>query len=186
MFRRRPFRRGIRRAIAPRRQAALRRLQKAHQLMAEGSFNEAGKIFEALASAAAKRGVPRAPQLFLQAGGAALKADDHDHGVALFTRGLHLMEKMGQFHRLPAASRRVLDELQAFGLHNEREAMENEINQALAQQGLSLSSATQPQKGRLPGKCPQCAGIVHPREVDWIDDTTANCDYYGSILEVNL
>jgi len=186
MFRRRPFRRGIRRPVAPRRQAALRRLQKAHQLMAEESFNEAGKIFEELASAAAKRGIPRAPQLFLQAGDAALKAGDHAHGVALFTRGLHLMEKMGQFQRLPTASQRVLDELQAIGLQDEHEAMENEINLALTQRGLSLSSATPPQKRRLPGKCPQCGGIVHPQEIDWIDDTTAYCDYCGSILEESL
>jgi hypothetical protein len=183
MFRRRPFRRGIRRPVTPRRDAALRRLQKAHQLLAEGSYKEASLIFKDLAEAAERRGIPRAPQLFLQAGNAALKGGEPKHAVALVTHGLHLMARMGQYRRLPVATRRVLDELQEHGLQDEREALEKEMQQILAKQELSLTSIPQTQKPRLPTKCPQCGGIIRPQEVEWIDDRSASCDYCGSILE---
>jgi hypothetical protein len=183
MFRRRPFRRRPPRSVPPRRQAAIARLQRAHQLMSEGSFKEAGSIFEELAVGAARRRIPRAPQLHLQAGNAFIKAEDHEHGIELLRRGLHLMERMGQYRRLPAVSQRILDELEAAGLTEERDALQKEIEQMLSQRGLSLSAIARQKKPKLPGKCPQCGGTVHPQEVEWIDETTASCDYCGSILE---
>jgi hypothetical protein len=183
MFRRRPLRRRFTGPVPPRRRAALKRLQRAHQLMSEGSFKEAGRIFEELAEGAAKRRIPRAPQLFLQAGQAFIKAGEHPHGIELLRRGLHLMERMGQYRRLPAASQRVLAELEALGFTEEREALETEIQEMLSQHGISLSATSQQEKPRLPGKCPQCGGTVHPQEVEWIDERTASCDYCGSILE---
>jgi hypothetical protein len=183
MFRRRPFRRRVPGPVPARRRAGLERLQRANQLMSEGSFNEAGRIFEELAAGAARMRIPRAPQLFLQAGNAMIKAGEIDHGITLLGRGFHLMERMGQYQRLPVASQRVLNELESLGLDQEREALEKEIQQLLAQKGLSLSAETQHHKPRLPGKCPQCGGTVHPNEVEWIDERTASCDYCGSILE---
>ncbi len=183
MFRRRPLRRRIRRTIPPGRRGALERLQRANQLMSDGSFNEAGRIFEELAAGAARMRIPRAPQLFLQAGNAFIKAGEIDHGIDLLRRGLHLMDRMGQYRRLPIAAQRVLTELESMGLDQEREALDQEIQQLLTQKGLSLSMETQQQKPRLPGKCPQCGGTVHPNEVEWIDERTASCDYCGSILE---
>lgn len=183
MFRRRPLRRRFTGRVPPRRRAALKRLQRAHHLMSEGSFREAGKIFEELAQGAAKRNLPRAPQLFLQAGQAFIKAGEHQDGVELLRRGLHLMARMGQFRRLPAVSQRVFGELEALGMSEEREALEKEIQEMLSQRGISLSAITQEEKPRLPGKCPQCGGTVHPQEVEWIDERTASCDYCGSILE---
>lgn len=183
MFRRRPFRRRVPGGIPPRRQAAMARLQRAHQLMSEGSFKEAGTIFEELALGAARRRLPRAPQLHLQAGNAFIKAGEHEHGIDLLRRGLNLMEKMGQHRRLPAVSKRILDELHTSGLTEERDALEKEIEQMLSQRGMSLSVEAQEKKPKLPGKCPQCGGTVHPQEVEWIDDTRATCNYCGSILE---
>jgi hypothetical protein len=151
--------------------------------MAEGSYKEASIIFKDLAEAAERRGIPRAPQLFLQAGNAALKNAESKHAVVLVTHGLHLMAKLGQYRRLPVATKRVLDELQEHGLQDERDALEKEMQQILAQQELSLTLIPQTQKPRLPVKCPQCGGVVHPQEVDWIDDRSASCDYCGSILE---
>jgi hypothetical protein len=153
--------------------------------MAEGSFIEASRIFEELASAAVKRGIPRAPQLYLQAGNATLKTGEYAPAISLFLRGLHLMDEMGQIRRLPAASQRVLDEFHSLGLEDEYKALESEIIQLLTRRNLNLPSTAPPKKDRLPGKCPQCGGIVHPQEVDWIDSTKASCDYCGSILEAS-
>jgi hypothetical protein len=95
------------------------------------------------------------------------------------------MDKLGQIRRLPAASQRVLDELGALGLEDERETLEQEISQLLAKRNLDLSAVTSAKQGRLPTNCTQCGGIVHPKEIEWIDDTTACCDYCGSVLEAS-
>jgi hypothetical protein len=155
-------------------------------MMAQGSYQEARMIFEELANGAAQRGIPRAPQLFLRAGESALKAGEQGPAVELFTRGLRLMAELGQTHRLPAVSRRVLDELQSAGLKEECEALEKEISQLLASVDMEIATSSPQRKRRLPGKCPQCGGIVHPQEVEWIDESTASCDYCGSILELAL
>jgi hypothetical protein len=151
--------------------------------MSEGSYKEAGRIFEELAAGAARRRIPRAPQIHLQAGNAFIKAGDHEHGIELLRRGLHLMERMGQHHRLASASKRILDGLETSGLTKEHDEMKKEIEQMLSQRGLSLSAVAEQKKPKLPAKCPQCGGTVHPQEVEWIDETTASCDYCGSILE---
>jgi hypothetical protein len=36
---------------------------------------------------------------------------------------------------------------------------------------------------KLPLKCPNCGGSVHPDELEWTDSRSAICDYCGSILE---
>jgi hypothetical protein len=183
MFRKRPFRRRIPHPIPAIRRAALKRLQRANQLMSEGSYAEAGRIYEELAIGAAGRRLPRAPGLFLQAGNAFLKSGESDHGIDLLRQGFQLMERMGQYHRLHVASQRVLNELGALNLTQERDMLNNEIQQLLSQHDLSFPVETQKLKPRLPGKCPQCGGTVHPNEVEWIDERTASCDYCGSILE---
>ena len=183
MFRRRPLRRRIPGPLPPRRQAALERLQRANRLMAEGSYSEAARIFEELATGAARMRIPRAPQLFLQAGNALIKAGEKDKGMDYLRRGLQLMERMGQYQRLPIASQRILNELKSMGLDKEYGFLEKEIQQLLKHRGLNLSMDTPQQKPRLPGKCPQCGGIVHPNEIEWIDDRSAACDYCGSIIE---
>jgi len=191
MFRRRPLRRRVfgplrpvaRGPIGPRQHPGLERLQNANQLMSEGSYDEAGGIFQELASAAVRMKIPRAPQLFLQAGNAFIQAGKQSHGIELFRKGLTLMGQMGQFRRLPAASQRVIQELEALGLKEEGEAIKAEVQGILSQQGLTFSAPSSPQKPRLPVKCPSCGGRVHPLEIEWIDEFTASCDYCGSILE---
>ena len=183
MFRRRPLRRRRPGVVPPRRQAAIERLQRANQLMAEESYSEAGRIFEELAAGALKMRLPRTPQLFLQAGNAFIKAGENEHGIELLRNGIQLMGQMGQYRRLPIVAQRVLNELKSMGLDKEHKILESEIQQIPSQKGLSLSMESHQNKPRLPGKCPQCGGTVHPNEIEWIDDRTASCDYCGSILQ---
>ena len=164
--------------------AALERLRQAHRWVEEGKFYDGAKLFYELAQGAAERRIPRAPQLFLQAGHAFLQAGEHERGMECLRRGLTMMVKMGQKRRLPFASQRILDTLTALGYEEESKKLEQEINQELGRFGLNLLAATEPTKrARLPVKCPQCGGTVHPQEVIWIDEQSATCDYCGSVLE---
>ncbi len=161
---------------------AMLRLQEAHALLARGEFVEAAHAFETLAGAAETLGLPRAANLHLQAGRAWVEAGQTGRGLQHLRRGLSLAAQMGQMARLPAVTARVLTELRARGLTVEAEALQREVQAALAAHGLSLASVAPAAEPRLPAKCPHCGGTVHPSEVEWSDPRSALCAYCGSLL----
>lgn len=190
-FRRRPFRRPvpprlIRRAARPPRPAARRaliRLQEAHALMAKGEFEQAGVILEDLATKAADRGIDRAPNLALQASRAWLEAGENERGIGLIRKALQYMHRVGQLRKLHTVSGRILSELRSRGLTQEAASIEAEIKEMLA--GVDISAFKPVHAGKpaqLPAQCPQCGGNVRRDEVEWIDATSAVCDYCGSVL----
>lgn len=163
-------------------QAVLARLQQAHQSMSQGEYLRAAEIFEALAAEGEPRRFPRTPAVYIQAGRARLLAGDAVRAAAHFEHGLMLLADFGRLRRLPIVAGRVLDEMRAGGLAGEADALETKVRQALARQGLALAPVAASKTTRLPAKCPHCGGTVHPQEVDWVDATSAACDYCGSIL----
>ncbi len=193
-FRRRPFRRRrppfsadrrFPRDIPPAAREALRQLKKAHELMDQNQPAEAAGIFDTLAKQAAKRGIPRAPQLFLQAGRAWIEAGEIESGVERLNTGLDLMVRMKQFRRLPVISQRILTELKERHLNDQAATFEAKMNDLLATYGLSLAVVSSgAHKPRLPAKCTYCGGNVVPDEVEWFDNQQASCAYCGSLLEV--
>ncbi|UCF62038.1 MAG: hypothetical protein JSV37_04940 [Anaerolineaceae bacterium] len=189
-FRRRPFRRRRRPFLADRRRpppaarAALRQLKQAHELMDQNQPAEAAIIFDTLAEKGAKRLIPRAPQLYLQAGRAWIVAGEIERGMERLDTGLDLMVQMKQLRRLPVVSQRILTELKDHGLTDQAMVFEVKINDLFATYGLSLAAAsTGAQKPRLPAKCTYCGGNVLPDEVEWFDNQQASCTYCGSLLE---
>jgi hypothetical protein len=170
--------------VAPAGGAALARLQQANRLLAEGRPAEAAAIFAELADQAASLGIPRSSQLHLQAGRAWMLAEERTPGLERLVLGLRTMAEMGQVDRLPRVTRRILAELLARG-------MEDEANEIRARMLASLPSGAldsaepptpSPSRGRLPSKCPHCGGTVVADSVEWIDGTSAICDYCGSVL----
>jgi hypothetical protein len=156
----------------------------AHKLLETEEYAHAGAVFEELSVAALRRGIPRAPQLYLQAGRAYLKAGNVQKGMELLIKGLRTMAKMGQVNRLPIVSRRILNGLRELGMTSEHQTLEGEINQLLTKMDLSLHSEEKmPTTAKLPPKCPYCGGTVHPDEVDWINEHAATCDFCGSVIE---
>ena len=195
MFRRRipPRRRRFppgprpRRPQAPAARAALKQLQLAHRLMAQGKPAEAAPILESLADRAEARGIERAPQLNLQAGRAWLEAGEAEHAVSRLRKGLQMMHRMSQWHRLAAASPRVLADMRRHNLMEEAAALEAELKEMLAQGGLTMGSPPVAARAhRLPAKCPYCGGNVMPDEAQWLEDGRAVCDYCGSLLEAQV
>ena len=184
--RRRPLPPGWRhpRDLPPAARKALRRLKRANELMAHGQAAQAAAIFDKLAEDASKHGIPRAPQLYLQAGRAWIEAGEVEKSIQRLQTGLILMGRMGQFRRLPVVSHRVLTEMRNLGLTEQAEAIEDEIQGILATHGLSLATAFSPgRQPSLPAKCNYCGGNVMPNEADWIDEHHASCVYCGSILD---
>ena len=152
--------------------------------MAQGQPAQAAAIFDQLAEDASKHGIPRAPQLYLQAGRAWMEAGEIEQSIQRLQTGLNLMERMGQLRRLPIVGHRVLNEMRNRGLTEQAKAMEDEIQAILGKHGLSLTTDFRPRSHpRLPAKCNYCGGNVIPNEVDWIDEHYASCVYCGSILD---
>ncbi len=175
-----------RRALQARNRPGLQRLKLAHKLMESKKYSQAGIIFEELGVAALGRGIPRAPQLFLQAGRAQLLAGAATHRTDLLIKGTRLMSKMWQADRLPIISRRILSELREFSMDQEYRMLESEFSRLLSELDLKIArNDTVKSQGRLPSKCPYCGGTVHPNEVDWINSHSATCDYCGSFVEIN-
>lgn len=165
----------------------INRLRSAHQLYDMGNFFDAAVVFEELASLAESRSRPRAPQLLLQAGRAYAKAGEHKTGYDLLLRGLRLMAERGQQRRLIATSARILRAMEGQGDHKQATKLKRAIDQLMDEYGLEIPpTSPSPARPKLPPKCPQCGGSVHPDEVKWHSDQTAVCVYCGSILEPQL
>jgi hypothetical protein len=184
MFRRRFLPPRFRRPLHPAGQRALLRLQEAHRLLSEGNAAAAATIFEDLADQAAARAIPRAPQLCLQAGRAWILAGDLERGLGRLKLGLQMMARMGQTGRLPQVAGRVIAELRGRGLADQAAEVEEHVRALLP--GLALpsrpSASVAPER-RLPPKCPYCGGNVVPDSIEWADETSALCDYCGSVLQ---
>jgi tetratricopeptide (TPR) repeat protein len=190
-FRRRPLRRPIRRAILrraarpprPAARQALRRIREANALLARGEYAKAALIFEELANKAADRGIERTPNLALQSARAWLEAGETERAMQMIRMALEFMHRTGQLRKLHHMSGRILSELRSHGLTKEAAAIEAEIKEMLA--GVDISQFQPVQVGKpanLPAQCPQCGGNVRRDEVEWIDATSAACDYCGSVI----
>jgi len=170
--------RGFRRSLRPGGPAA--RLRRAHQAMADRQFAAAAAEYLALAEAAQLRGLPQGAPLLIAAGMAAVEGGDADRGVEHILRGLDEFRRRGQVRRLALAARRIGGELRSRGYPSIADRIESQVPGG----GIELTAEPSAEAVRLPAKCPQCGGSVHPEEVDWADPRSAICDYCGSILPV--
>ena len=153
-------------------------LIKSNQLLASGHYLEAAEGFEDLADAAMARGGRRAPQLYLQAGRARLLAGQGAAAMPLLDRGLRLFAAGGAMLRLERAGRRIVGELKATGMDQEAETIKAMLAEFGAQTAERLKEdAAAPSRPSLPTHCPSCGAPVHPAEVEWLSDDTAECEY---------
>lgn len=161
------------------------RLQQANVWMGQGEFGRAAETFVELGEQAQAHGLPRAPQLFLQAGRAYLMEGKNEAAVSCMRQGLRLMARLGQVGRLPRVARHVLEDLRSRGLHQEAGQLQSELATLVPGIDLTLVSSAPPVTAhrRLPAKCPFCGGTVHPQTVEWIDENSATCDYCGSVVQ---
>jgi hypothetical protein len=156
--------------------------------MAEGAYAPAASLFAELGEDAAVRGGPRAPQFTLQAGRAWILAGETAQGYDRLKQGLTLMAETGQIARLPAVASRVLEEMQGRGLSSEAQALRAHLDKLVP--GVDIPAhpprpawlATTNAR-RLPPKCPYCGGNVNPESVDWLNESSAACEYCGSTLQ---
>lgn len=181
MFRRRPIGRRPRRPGGQ--GEAL--LNRAHRLMAAGDYLQAAVIFERLAQGAVRRGIPRAPFLFIQAGQAYLEGGEKPKGFTLVKHGLQLLADAGRWDELYKVGHRTLAALEEKGFSEEKVRLAAWLETVLPEDSARVAALKPKMAARhpvLPTQCPSCGGLVDPDAVNWRDDVTAECLFCGSMI----
>ena len=151
-------------------------LQRANQLMASGDHAGAARAYSELARGAESRFPQRAPLLFMAAGRAALYSGQTQAGMEHLRHGLSLLSAQGRIPRMRAFGQRAIDELRTRDLNAEADEIAGLLN-AYHPKDIPPAPTKRP---ILPTHCPACGGAVHPDEVEWLDDVSAECAYCGS------
>jgi hypothetical protein len=174
---RRMFRRQMRKAFAPNIPPIL---QEANLAFDKGEYGRAAELFEQIAQGADARGGPRAPLFLLQAGRSHIYAGQSALGMPPLKRGLELLAQRKQFGRLHRAGQRAITELKERGLTKEATEIQAVLDPSWPSIVATEQRPSPAQRPRLPTHCPQCGAALVPDEVDWLDESTAECAYCGS------
>jgi hypothetical protein len=167
---------------------AASQLIEANRLFAAGEYVRAALLFEQLALSARR---PRnAAHLFVQAGRAHLLAGKVGQAMLFFRRGLNLLAERRRWRSAHHLGQSVIQELRERGHTQQADELTAWLNgqpaPELDEGEPDVPIARQPvapvRPPRLPTKCPSCGGAVDPRDVEWVDDSTVECDYCGSLI----
>jgi hypothetical protein len=152
-------------------------LRNANMLFESGQFSEAAPILENLANLSRQQGIPRAPFLFVRAARAFIFAGQPQRGVQLFQTAFEILASVGGAALLFPAAHRLIEELTELG-HPKEAAGIREI--VLGAPGWDATPSPAPHQSPLPTHCPNCGAGIRSDEVQWIDESTAECTYCGS------
>jgi len=159
-------------------------LNQAHMLEASGQHREAAIQLDQLTALAVEHGMAdRAGNLSLQAGRAYVESGDAKNGLARVEQGLRYLIQAGREHRAENAFSAAVSALRARGMNAEANALEKAYPNLHA---ASQEESEPAPHGRLPTKCSNCGGPMHPNDIDWIDDQTAECPYCGSPVRAEV
>ncbi len=153
-------------------------LRRANQLMSTGDFAGAAGALEQLARAAEARGGPRAPFFYVQTGRALLMAGQIAPAMDNLQRGLGLFATRGQFGKVAGFGNRLVAELNQRNYKREAGTLTDYIR-TLAP-NFSVGGAGSSKHPPLPTTCRGCGAPIHPDEVEWIDEITAECAFCGT------
>lgn len=182
MFRRpfRPMRRAVMRPINP---ADLEAVSRANQLLADGKSTEAAEIFARLGQEFDARGMPRrAAQAHAHAANAFAQSKNEAAGMTHARAALNTFVRLGMTQRAAQFYANITRGLRQSGLNNSADSLQKEFGGSLQSAGEAGNTA-QVKRGRLPAKCPHCAGPARSDEVDWIDEFSAECNFCGGVIQ---
>ena len=90
--------------------------------------------------------------------------------------------QLGMIQRAPTFYNNITQKLRESGMTNAADTLQREFGdqiKALVAQGFGAPAS----RGRLPSKCPHCAGPARSDEVEWIDAQSAECVYCGGVIQ---
>ena len=177
-FRGNPLRGGGRPNVPP-------ALRQANMLFGSGNYLAAAQSFERLAQRAEMRGGPNAGRFALRAGEAWVMAGDVPSGMAHIHKGLNALIAAGNLAALARIGPRIVRELTERGLTAEAGRVTDLIRLHLPDFSAAPSAPGPAGRAALPTHCPGCGAPLRPDEVEWLDASTAECDYCGSLIQAD-
>ncbi len=184
MFRRpmRPLRRAAMRGVMRPNQIVLQAVARANNLLAQGKPNDAAQIFERLAQEGDARGLAKpAANAHAQAALAYAQAKNENTALTHARTALTQFAQLGMAQRAPTFYNNIVQKLRENGMTNAADALTREFGDQIKTLGAQGVGAAP--RGRLPSKCPHCAGPARSDEVEWIDAQSAECVYCGGVIQ---
>jgi len=166
----------------PRRQAFEARIAQAHSFFDSGEFLQSAQLFEELGAIAEARNGPRAPRFYMQAGRGYLFARKVSEGMTLLEKGRQQFIQTGRSDVAARICFWLKDEAKSLGLAEQAEIISKWALKNTNANFTTPASAPHPQ---LPLKCPSCGASIHPNDVNWLDNSTAECEFCGSSLRAS-
>jgi hypothetical protein len=159
----------------------LRMLSQANQLLAARKPAQAAPLFASLGAELETGNHPRrAGNMHAEA--AHCYADSQDGPQALIQArlALNLFLQYQVIERSPAFYANITRKLIANGLKDAADTLQKEYAGRVGQ----VPSAQTPPGNRpmLPTNCPKCGAPIHSEQVNWIDASTAECEFCGSLI----
>jgi hypothetical protein len=155
--------------------------------MENGSYVQAAGIYEQLARLAQQAVHPRqAAHLFLQAGRALILAGQIQNAFKLQQVGLGILADAEQWQAFERAGARAIGDLDLNGQQGAAQQLSDwlsHMRQRRPAPNEPVADQPSPRPAKLPAQCPSCGAPVRPNEVEWLDETTAECAYCGSIFQ---
>jgi hypothetical protein len=182
----RPFRRRIRQQAALENPPWIDLLNQANQCLNTGRFSEAGTLFARVAlDMETARHPRRAANLHAQAAHAFASAQDEIRALTHARAALTLFTQFQMVRRTPQFYANILHKLRANGMQAAAAQLERDFSSLVPDSPDPTASnpAPSPSRGKLPASCPQCGAPVRSDEVEWIDATSAECIFCGSVLQ---
>ena len=159
-------------------------LQQANRLMANGKPAEAAPLFAQLAAQMeATRHPGRAANLHARAAHAFADAQAGQAALGQARSALNLFMASQMVMRTPVFYANITRKLKNKGMLVAAKSLQQEYGGRIgAAPAQPAASAPAKHRGSLPTSCPKCGAPVHGREANWVDDSTAECDYCGALI----
>jgi hypothetical protein len=159
-------------------------LKQANQLITNGNTLEAAGIFSQLAQQMENTGHPRRAANF-HAQAAHLYADGSNEAQTLAhaQAALRLFIQFQMVNRTPRFYANITQKMHNRGMAASAAQLEKEFGHLVGSIPSPIQTLGPQTHGRLPSSCPQCGAPVRSDEVDWIDNTSAECIFCGAVIQ---
>jgi hypothetical protein len=160
-------------------------LIKANQLTASGKPLEAGPLFADVAEAMQRSNHPRrAANLYARAAHAFADGNNKQATLDYSRKALALLTQFKMIRRAPMFFANITRKMVDKGMNAASDALRREYGVQMPAQLVATQPANLQHRGILPISCPKCGAAVHSDSVDWVDDSTAECEYCGTLIQV--
>ena len=160
-------------------------LAEAKRLMGKDAPAAAAPIYARLAEEMRFSNQPqRAANMHALAAQAFTDALDQNAALIQARMALDLFIGHQMNQRAPFFYNNLIKDLDKKGLRSVAQTLQQEFGRKIAAiPAPALPTAKKPQNGlELPTNCPNCGAPVHPERVTWVNQSTAECEYCGSMI----